>query len=139
MTVGMGEYSDRCFLFLQGPHGPFFKRLGERLAETGANVLRLGFNPGDQMFWGKNGFLAFHDAPENLGPRIEKLIQTHGVTDIVCYGSSRPIHQTALQVAKAHDLTSHVFEEGYLRPYWVTYERGGANAGSPVTTLSLDV
>ena len=39
--------------------------------------------------------------------------------------------------AKARGLTAHVFEEGYLRPYWVTYERDGANANSPVTKLSL--
>jgi capsular polysaccharide export protein len=28
-------------------------------------------------------------------------------------------------------ITVHVFEEGYIRPYWVTYERGGANGNSP--------
>ena len=32
----------------------------------------------------------------------------------------------------------HVFEEGYLRPYWVTYERGGANGNSPIMSLSVD-
>jgi len=33
-------------------------------------------------------------------------------------------------VARAAGLTVHVFEEGYLRPYWVTYERGGSNGHS---------
>ena len=138
MRAGVIDHSNRCFLFLQGPHGPFFRRLGVALRMAGARVLRLGFNPGDQMFWGRDGFLAFHDSPDALAAHLKALIETHGITDIVCYGSSRPIHQTALQVAKAENLTSHVFEEGYLRPYWVTYERGGANAGSPVTTLTLD-
>ena len=32
----------------------------------------------------------------------------------------------------------HVFEEGYLRPYWVTYERGGANGNSPIMSLRVD-
>jgi capsular polysaccharide export protein len=31
----------------------------------------------------------------------------------------------------------HVFEEGYLRPYWVTYERGGSNGHSRLMQLSL--
>ena len=35
------------------------------------------------------------------------------------------------------DVTTHVFEEGYLRPYWITYERGGANAASPLMYLTL--
>ena len=138
MRAGVKDHSDRCFLFLQGPHGPFFSRLGERLRGAGARTLRLGFNPGDQMFWPKQGFLPFHGSPDSLGETLDALIDTHGITDLVCYGSSRPIHQTALATAKARGVTTHVFEEGYLRPYWVTYERGGANANSPVTGLSLD-
>ena len=42
---------DRVFLFLQGPHGPFFARLGQMLARAGATVWRGGFNAGDAAFW----------------------------------------------------------------------------------------
>jgi capsular polysaccharide export protein len=31
----------------------------------------------------------------------------------------------------------HVFEEGYLRPYWVTYESDGSNGHSQLTKLSV--
>ena len=41
----------RVFLFLQGPHGPFFNRLGKMLRLTGADVWRVGFNAGDRAFW----------------------------------------------------------------------------------------
>jgi capsular polysaccharide export protein len=51
----------------------------------------------------------------------------HGITDLVVYGDTRPIHATAIAQARRRGITVHVFEEGYLRPYWVTYERGGAN------------
>jgi capsular polysaccharide export protein len=138
MRAGLQDHQNRCFLFLQGPHGPFFARLGERLRLAGATVYRMGFNPGDQMFWHGPGFLPYHGAPEDLGGELDRVIKEHGVTDLVCYGSSRAIHQTALDLAEARGLTSHVFEEGYLRPYWVTYERNGANANSPVTHLTLD-
>jgi len=30
-----------------------------------------------------------------------------------------------------------VFEEGYLRPHWVTYERGGANGHSRLMQMTL--
>ena len=33
----------RNFLFLQGPHGPFFRQLGAALTATGAKVWRVGF------------------------------------------------------------------------------------------------
>lgn len=138
MGAGLQDHRDRCFLFLQGPHGPFFARLGERLRLAGADVFRMGFNPGDQMFWRSPGFLPYHGAPEDLEAALETIIETHGITDLVCYGSSRPIHRNALNLARSRGLTAHVFEEGYLRPYWVTYERDGANANSPVTRLTLD-
>ena len=32
----------------------------------------------------------------------------------------------------------HVFEEGYMRPYWVTYERGGSNGNSRLMKMSLN-
>jgi len=31
----------------------------------------------------------------------------------------------------------HVFEEGYMRPYWVTYERGGSNGHSRLMDMSI--
>lgn len=132
-----GDPSTRCFLFLQGPHGPFFSALGKQLRLTGARVLRIGFNPSDRVFWRRPGYVPFRNAPEQLEAFLRDLVRAEDVTDIVCYGSSRPIHQTALGLADDLDVTTHVFEEGYLRPYWVTYERGGANAASPVTKLSL--
>lgn len=49
MTLPTPE--NRVFLFLQGPHGPFFNRLGAMLRRAGATVWRVGFNAGDQAFW----------------------------------------------------------------------------------------
>ncbi|MDJ0639935.1 MAG: capsule biosynthesis protein CapA [Paracoccaceae bacterium] len=129
---------ERTFLFLQGPHGPFFTGLAKRLRLAGAKTLRMGFNTADALFWRGAPYLAFRDAPETLAVQLTDLIAREGVTDLVLYGASRPIHRTALDVAKTHGLTPHVFEEGYLRPYWVTYERGGANAASPATGFSLE-
>ncbi len=130
--------SARCFLFLQGPHGPFFSSLAARIRQAGARTIRLAFNSADTLFWSGPGLHRFRDAPETLSDHLIRLIRDYGVTDLVLYGSSRAIHQTALQVADAHGLTPHVFEEGYLRPYWVTYERGPANANSRTTQFSLD-
>ena len=48
-------------------------------------------------------------------------IAEKGVTDIVLYGDTRPVHATAIRLARARGLCIHVFEEGELRPWWVTY------------------
>jgi capsular polysaccharide export protein len=129
---------DRRFLFLQGPHGPFLDRLGRMLRQTGAQVWRVGFNQGDAFFWrDKARYIPFID-PQDMWPaRFRGIVAQHGITDIALYGDVRPIHAQAIAIARELQLTIHIFEEGYLRPYWVTYERGGSNGNSVLMDLGL--
>ncbi|MXQ07977.1 capsule biosynthesis protein CapA [Alphaproteobacteria bacterium GH1-50] len=130
--------AQRRFLFLQGPHGPFFASLARQLVAAGAEVGRIGVTLGDRIFWGRlPGYERFDGGPEDWENTLRDRIARDGITDIVCYGASRPLHATARGVAEALGLTFHVFEEGYLRPYWITYERGGTNAGSRLMEISL--
>ena len=134
----MGMQVTRTFLFLQGPHGPFFSRLARRLSELGHRTLRVGFNAGDGLFRG--GFDRYALYPgDAAGWRgwLEARLGAEGVTDIVLYGTNRPVHAEALEAARARGLRTHVFEEGYLRPWWVTYERGGTNAASRLMGLGV--
>lgn len=126
------------FLFLQGPHGPFFHRLGKMLTAAGARVWRVGFNQGDDAFWPDTAsYFPFRGRPEDWPATFRQIVADHGITDLVLYGDTRPIHASAVQAARALGLTVHVFEEGYLRPYWVTYERGGANGHSRLMDMSV--
>ncbi len=129
--------ADRRFLFLQGPHGPWFHLLGQHLRRAGAEVWRVGFNLGDRVFWRGPGYIAFEDSHDHWAETCARLLETHRITDLVVYGDTRPIHAQAVALAKARGLTVHVFEEGYLRPYWVTYERGGSNGHSRLMSLSV--
>ncbi len=133
MATGRG----RTFLFLQGPHGPFFRRLGRQLAAAEARVWRVGFNAGDRMMWGGDGYIAFRDDPAHWEATLAAILEDRGVTDLVLYGDTRPVHAVAVALARARGLTVHVFEEGYLRPYWITYERGGSNGHSRLMDLSV--
>ena len=129
---------DRVFLLLQGPHGPFFNRLGQLLAQTGAGVWRVAFNAGDAFFWSSKDRLILHDGtPEEWPAHLARIIAEKGVTDIVLYGDVRPVHAAARAAAAEHGLVLHVFEEGYLRPYWLTYERGGSNGYSRLTQITI--
>ncbi|WP_334195218.1 capsule biosynthesis protein [Pararhodobacter sp.] len=132
-TTGEG----RRFLFLQGPHGPFFRDLGAMLRRTGAEVRRIGFNRGDQAYWGREGYVPYTGTPEEWPAAIAAEFAGQGTTDLVLYGDTRFIHAEAVRQAHARGITVHVFEEGYLRPWWVTYERGGANGHSRLMELSI--
>lgn len=128
----------RRFLFLQGPHGPFFGRLGRMLRASGAKVWRVGFNRGDQFFWPDRArYIAHTQGPEAWPDHLARLLDELAITDIVLYGDTRPIHAEAVAQARARGLSTHVFEEGYLRPYWVTYERGGSNGNSRLMSMSI--
>ncbi|KPF79977.1 hypothetical protein IP88_01130 [alpha proteobacterium AAP81b] len=120
--------AERCFLFLQGLPGPFFRRLGAALRARGARVLRVNLNGGDVADW--PGGIAFRGRPRDWPAWLAALIAARGVTDIVLFGDSRPLHLAARRLAAVRGLPVHVFEEGYLRPDWVTLETGGVNGHS---------
>ena len=130
---------NRSFLFLQGPHGPFFNQLGRMLRKAGATVWRVGFNRGDRAFWfHADSYIPYVDPLADWPAAFRTLIAEKSITDVVLYGDTRPFHAHAVAIARAAGITVHVFEEGYLRPYWVTYERGGTNGHSRLMQLSLD-
>ncbi|WP_299151892.1 capsular biosynthesis protein [uncultured Tateyamaria sp.] len=128
----------RVFLFLQGPHGPFFHRLGTMLRRAGAVVWRVGFNAGDRAFWfHPRSYIPFRGTAAIWPETFAQLVTEKGVTDIVLYGDVRPIHAQAVAEAERRGIAVHVFEEGYMRPYWVTYERGGSNGNSKLMEMSV--
>ncbi len=46
------------------------------------------------------------------------------------YNDCRLIHAKAIKVAKGLGIGIWIFEEGYLRPYCITFEKDGVNANS---------
>lgn len=129
---------NRRFLLLQGPHGPFFRQLGAMLVQSGAKVWRVGFNRGDRAFWpNTSNYIPFKGSSDEWPVTFAALIEELNITDIVVYGDTRPIHAYAIRLAKKAGICVHVFEEGYLRPHWVTYERGGSNGNSRLMELTL--
>ncbi|MBF9032458.1 capsule biosynthesis protein CapA [Rhodobacterales bacterium HKCCE3408] len=130
---------DRSFVFLQGPHGPFFARLARTLAATGADVRRIGFTAGDRAFWPRAlPYRAFTGTAEDWEAGVADILAGSRATDLVIYGDTRAHHAAAIRAARRLGITVHVFEEGYLRPYWITYERDGANGHSRLMALTDD-
>ena len=128
----------RVFFFLQGPHGPFFDRLGKMLRTAGADVWRVGFNAGDRAFWfHPSSYIPYRGTADAWPETFQTLLDEKSVTDIVLYGDTRKVHASAVAEARKRGLTVHVFEEGYMRPYWVTYERGGTNGNSRLMDTSI--
>lgn len=120
----------RSFLFLQGPHGPFFKELGQRLKTDGHRVFRVNFNGGDWIDWFGRNTVNFTGRQEDWVEYVIYLFKKEKVTDLVLFGDCRSLHQAAIREAHKLGLRIHVFEEGYIRPNWITCEEEGVNGHS---------
>lgn len=122
----------RSFLFLQGPHGPFFRQLGGLLAQEGHDVCRINFHGGDVCDWLGREALDFRAPPAEWPEFCGELLRQRGISDLVLFGDCRPQHREAIAWARLADIRVHVFEEGYLRPDWITLEQNGVNGYSPL-------
>ena len=104
---------DRHFLFLQGPHGPFFAQLAKMVRAAGCAVSRVGFNAGDEAFWLRSpGYIPFRSGLDAWPERFRSIVDERQISDLVLYGDTRPIHALAIQHARQAGVRVHVFEEG---------------------------
>lgn len=61
------------------------------------------------------------------------LIKAEGFTDVLMFGDCRAVHRPIHAIAEALGLRVFVFEEGYVRPHWLTLERQGVNGRSSLS------
>jgi len=130
--------SSRKFLFLQGPATPFFKRLAVAIRQQGHQTLRVNFCGGDQLFSDSSCNIAFKKPFAEWLQWLEDLHQQHHFTDVVLFGDTRPLHQQAINFFKKQNVAIHVYEEGYLRPDWITLEQNGVNGNSNLLNQPIE-
>lgn len=122
----------RRTLMLQGPMGSFFERLAGTLRAHGQQVWKVNFNAGDDWFFSGEQVVQYRDPLDQWPARLRRLIAELRIDAIVLFGQSRSMHRAAIEEARALGVTVFVFEEGYVRPDYVTLEVGGVNAASPI-------
>ncbi len=120
----------RSFLFLQGVCSPFFARLADRLKADGHRVFKVNFNAGDWAYWGGRSAWNYRGPVSDLRDFLDDKYRKFGITDQILFGDRRPVHRPAVDHGNVCGVRTHVFEEGYFRPYWVTLEREGVNGHS---------
>lgn len=119
-------------LLLQGPVGGYFRYLHHRLVAAGHDVRRLVFNGGDIVFALGSSFEVVRPTDETYESAIERIVRDWPADVVILFGDERPIHRAAREAAAHLGVPVLCFEEGYLRPDYVTFELGGNNANSPL-------
>ncbi len=117
-------------MLLQGLMGQFFQRLGRGLRKAGHDVFKVNFNGGDRAYWGLPNGIDYRGTLAEWPEAFAQLLARHQITDVMLFGDCRDHHMAALSVCREQGVTIWVFEEGYIRPDWVTMEIGGVNGHS---------
>lgn len=118
------ERTRRSFLFLQGLSTPLFFKLGQSLRRQGNRVSRINICAGDYLFWPDLEAVRYNGRFSKWSHFLSRFLVEHEITDIVLFGDRRPYHRVAIALAAQRGITVHSFDEGYLRPDWITMESG---------------
>ena len=127
---GLLAFGGKRVLLLQGPLGPFFRRLAADLTQAGAVVHKVNFNGGDWLFSPGAHSIAFKGRSEAWPAFFENLLDRLKIDVVLLFGDCRRYHREAHAIATERGLDIGVFEEGHLRPDWITLERFGVNGHS---------
>jgi capsular polysaccharide export protein len=120
----------RSFLALQGTASHFFSCLSSGLIEKGHSARRINFCGGDLLYSGAADSWNFGGLAADLDTWYSETLKSGDFTDILLFGDCRAVHQPVHALAEQFGIAVHVFEEGYVRPHWLTLEKHGVNGRS---------
>ncbi|AJC87313.1 capsule polysaccharide modification protein KpsS [Campylobacter insulaenigrae] len=121
------EFSKKNILLLQGPVGDFFYKISKKIPD--ANIYKVNFNGGDFAFYPFKS-INYRGCFDKLQDFYEGILKEKKIDVIIMYNDCRKIHELAIKVAKAMGVEVWIFEEGYIRPNFITFEKDGVNANS---------
>ena len=125
-----GKFSGQRVLLLQGPVGPFFARVGSALRAAGAAAVhKINFNGGDWWYYRQQA-VNYRGTKDDWPAFLADYLARHRIDAVILFGDCRPLHRVAVREAARLELPCWVFEEGYIRPNYVTFERHGVNGYS---------
>ncbi len=119
-------------LLLQGPMGPFFRHFAMDLERQGFMVHKINLNGGDAFFYRRRGAIPFTGSLDEWPDFLENMLAKLAIDRIYLFGDGRVYHFIARDLARRRGVRVFVFEEGYLRPDYITLEEEGVNGFSRI-------
>ena len=112
--------------------GPFFSRLAKDLRAEGWNVFKINLNGGDSLFYRSSDTIAYRGTLEDWPQFLSDKVVEWGISHILLFGDMRHYHKMVTDFSSLFGVKVYVFEEGYLRPNFITLEKDGVNGRSPI-------
>jgi len=129
----IGNIEGKSILLLQGPMGSFFKELDRAFRKRGAVTYKIGFNMGDAFYSNRDNYIPYRDKPERWQAYIRHFLEEKRIDMIFLFGDCRFYQRIAIRQSLKENVEIFVFEEGYLRPDFITLERYGVNGFSKLS------
>ncbi|WP_350561445.1 capsular biosynthesis protein [Psychrobacter sp. CAL346-MNA-CIBAN-0220] len=127
----------RHILLLQGKMGGFFSRFATFLQSQNIKVSKINFNAGDAFFYRHADAYDYTDTLAQFSPWLTAFIEANSIDAVVCFGDCRPHHTQAAQLCERLGISFFVFEEGYLRPDYITLQEYGINGYSRLNIADI--
>lgn len=137
LNDAISQFKDSNILLLQGPVGPFFYHLAQKLKKGGNQIFKLNFNGGDLLFF-PFGAQSYRGELADFKKFIQHFYFTNKIQKVLMFNDCRPLHKIAIEVARSLKIPCFIFEEGYIRPNFITLEYQGVNANSTLSKNPQD-
>jgi capsular polysaccharide export protein len=121
-------------VLLQGPVGSFFADLQLALEDNGYRTSKINFNSGDWFFGNFRNTLNYRRRPRDWESWFEAYAKREKPVAVLLFADQRYHHRIAIRVCRRLGIAVYCFEEGYVRPEYITFERDGNNAASRFVT-----
>ena len=92
--------------------------------------MKINLNAGDALFYPDFTPSNYRGDLDGWNLYIRAFYKKHDVQCVCLFGDCRPHHAVAIRIARAKNIPVYVFEEGYLRPHFITCEKWGTNGYS---------
>ncbi len=126
-------------LLIQGKMGSFFSRFASFLMKQGIIVSKINLNAGDAFFYQHHErVFNYKDSLDKFNIFLKNLINNEQIDAVVCFGDCRPHHMIASKVCQQEKTSFFVFEEGYLRPDYITFQEHGINGYSRLDVSKIE-
>lgn len=126
----MSSVDSLVVLFLQGPPGKFARTIADSLETAGTKTRRVNLCAGDWLNWHDSRCTSYRGSLADWPNWLRSYCLSNRVTHIVYYADRVPYHVAAAEVCAELGLTGLTYENGYLRPDWITLEHCGMSAHS---------
>lgn len=121
------EFKNKNLLLLQSQF-IFFWRLSKDLKPLAKSVHKINFNGGDWIFYPKNA-RNYTGKPEGIANFLVDYVKQNNIDTVIMFNDCKPIHRIA-KTALSGMVNFYVFEQGYIRPDYITLEKDGVNGYS---------